>query len=76
MLDYTGKEERTAGGKPTLRHYVGIFDPATGELQLLEAPKMVIRGTVRSRQADITASANTTAPQVSILWHRLGFAVY
>lgn len=64
-LDYTGREERTTGEKPALRHYIGIFDPATGDLQLVEAPKMVIRGTVRDRQADTAAAANAMVQKVS-----------
>ena len=70
-LDYTGTEERLADNKPALRHYLGIFDPVTGEMQLIETPKVTIRGTVRARQADTEASAHTVAKKVSQLWHNL-----
>ena len=31
-----------------LKHYVGVYDPKTGELQLVEAHELVIRGVARS----------------------------
>ncbi|KAL7918936.1 RNA polymerase I associated factor, A49-like protein [Trichoderma austrokoningii] len=48
-LDYTAREEER-GSKPLLNHYIGIYDPATGKLQVVEAKKMVVRGAVRSKQ--------------------------
>ncbi|PON26317.1 hypothetical protein TGAM01_v204793 [Trichoderma gamsii] len=48
-LDYTAREEER-GSKPLLNHYIGIYDPKTGKLQVVEAKKMVVRGTVRSKQ--------------------------
>lgn len=52
-VDYTAREERPSAGagQPLLKHYVGLFDPASGQLQLVEAKKMVIRGSVRAQQA-------------------------
>ncbi|KAM0454896.1 hypothetical protein ACHAPV_008037 [Trichoderma viride] len=48
-LDYTAREEER-GSKPLLNHYIGIYDPKTGKLQVVEAKKMVVRGAVRSKQ--------------------------
>lgn len=48
-LDYTAREEER-GSKPLLNHYIGIYDPQTGKLQVIEAKKMVVRGAVRSKQ--------------------------
>lgn len=50
-LDYTAREDKPKDGQPLLKHYVGLFDPATGQLQLVEAKKMVVRGAVRAQQA-------------------------
>ncbi|KAI3399063.1 hypothetical protein diail_7863 [Diaporthe ilicicola] len=54
-VDYTAREDKPSAGagagQPLLRHYIGLFDPASGQLQLVEAKKMVIRGSVRAQQA-------------------------
>ena len=51
-LDYTAREEEEAGGADALlKHYIGVFDPETGKLEVIEARKMVVRGSVRSQQA-------------------------
>jgi DNA-directed RNA polymerase I subunit RPA49 len=51
-LDYTAREDRPKGTEPLLNHYIGVFDPASGELKVIEAKKMVVRGLVRSRKAE------------------------
>ncbi|KAI6778820.1 RNA polymerase I associated factor [Emericellopsis cladophorae] len=43
-LDYTAKEETSRGSKPLVNHYVGVYDPKTGTMQVIEAKKMVVRG--------------------------------
>lgn len=52
-VDYTAREEKPAvgAGQPLLKHYIGLYDPASGQLQLVEAKKMVVRGSVRAQQA-------------------------
>ncbi|KAL1849645.1 DNA-directed RNA polymerase I subunit rpa49 [Diaporthe australafricana] len=54
-VDYTAREDKPSAGvgagQPLLKHYIGLFDPASGQLQLVEAKKMVIRGSVRAQQA-------------------------
>ncbi|KAI1281335.1 RNA polymerase I associated factor, A49-like protein [Xylaria sp. FL0933] len=49
-LDYTAKEEGPGGRESHLRHYIGVFDPKTGELSVVEGRKMAVRGVVRSQQ--------------------------
>ncbi|KAF2972088.1 hypothetical protein GQX73_g1431 [Xylaria multiplex] len=49
-LDYTAKEEGPGGRESHLKHYIGVFDPTTGELSVVEAKKMAVRGVVRSQQ--------------------------
>lgn len=46
-LNYTAREEGQSSSEPHLKHYLGLYDPKTGDLELIEAKKMVIRATVR-----------------------------
>jgi DNA-directed RNA polymerase I subunit RPA49 len=50
-LDYTAREEESGGLDSILKHYVGVYDPETGKLEIMEARKMVVRGSVRTQQA-------------------------
>ena len=47
MLEYSGYEDRTASDENKIKSYVGVYDPATGELQVIEACKMVLRVSLR-----------------------------
>lgn len=54
-LQYTAKEEEadeaeSAATGPYLKYYVGVYDPETGKLDVMEARSMVVRGTVRAHQ--------------------------
>lgn len=44
-LDYTAREEDTLQ-----KHYVGVYDPKTGELNVVEARKMDVRAVVKERE--------------------------
>lgn len=61
------KSEVPRGVKPPLNHFLGIYDPKTGKLQVVEAKKMVVRGTVRAKQASDAAMGERTTKQVRIL---------
>jgi len=50
-LDYTAQEEEADGVDTLLKHYVGVYDPETGKMEVMEARKMVVRGVVRAHQA-------------------------
>ncbi|CAK7227086.1 DNA-directed RNA polymerase I subunit rpa49 [Sporothrix curviconia] len=50
-VDFTAKEDKALSTDSTLQHYIGIYDPATGELEVVNAKKMEIRGNVRARDA-------------------------
>jgi DNA-directed RNA polymerase I subunit RPA49 len=63
-LDYTAKEETPRGSKPLLNHFIGVYDPKTGKLQVIEAKKMAVRGSVRSKQASAEAMGERNAKQV------------
>ncbi|KAI1808002.1 RNA polymerase I associated factor, A49-like protein [Daldinia bambusicola] len=49
-LDYTAKEDGPGGRESHLKHYIGVFDPKTGQLAVVEAKKMAVRGVVRSQK--------------------------
>ncbi|RYP26183.1 hypothetical protein DL767_008135 [Monosporascus sp. MG133] len=53
-LDYTAKEDGPGGRESHLKHYIGVFDPKTGQLSVIEAKKMAVRGVVRSLQPSET----------------------
>lgn len=66
-VDYTAREDKPSGaGQPLLKHYVGLFDPASGQLQLVEAKKMSIRGSVRAQQAPQEAMESRKLSQVRL----------
>lgn len=63
-LDYTAREDKPEDGQPLLKHYIGLFDPVTGGLQLVEGKKMVVRGAVRAQQAADEDMKAQEVPQV------------
>jgi len=65
-LDYTAREDRPKGTESLLKHYVAVFDPASGELKVIEARKMVVRGLVRSRKAGDAEFAGLTEREVRL----------
>ncbi|ELR02469.1 hypothetical protein GMDG_05518 [Pseudogymnoascus destructans 20631-21] len=50
-IDYVGREEEAGGTDSLLKHYIGVYDPATGGLQVIESRKMTVRGIVRAQNA-------------------------
>lgn len=69
-LDYTAKEDRSKGTESLLNHFVAVFDPASGELKVIEARKMVVRGLVRSQKAEDEQFAGLAEREVRILDHQ------
>lgn len=65
--DYTALEEHS-DGKVVLKHYVGVYDPETGTLQVVEAKKMAIQATVRPREFEGEAPAEPTKTKASYTW--------
>jgi len=49
-LDYIAREEEL-GAAPLRKHYVGVYDPETGKLEVVEARKMIVKGIVRAHEA-------------------------
>lgn len=61
-LDYEGREEEAGGAEPLLKHYVGVFDPVSGELQLVQVRKVAVRGTLRSSKVDESSAEEDDKP--------------
>ncbi|OAR01625.1 hypothetical protein LLEC1_03288 [Akanthomyces lecanii] len=63
-VNYTAREEDPRpDSKPLLNHFVGIYDPKTGKVEVVEAKKMVMRGAVRSKQASADAMEEKNTKQ-------------
>lgn len=65
-LDYTAREEKDGSSESNLKDYVGVYDPATGTMQLMPVKRVTVRSTLRSeteelhnRQARIEAAQST-----------------
>ncbi|KAK3904382.1 RNA polymerase I associated factor, A49-like protein [Staphylotrichum tortipilum] len=54
-IDYSAREERWKSVDTVLNHFLAIIDPQSGEVEIVQAKKMVVRGTVRSKQAPAEA---------------------
>ncbi|KAJ6444779.1 RNA polymerase I associated factor [Purpureocillium lavendulum] len=65
-LDYTAREEEPRGSKPLMKHYVGVYDPKTGKLEVVQAKKMVVRGQVRAKQLPSASAKEGGARQVGV----------
>ncbi|OAA32032.1 RNA polymerase I associated factor, A49-like protein [Moelleriella libera RCEF 2490] len=68
-LNYTAKEEGRTGNAPAVNHFVAIFDPKTGEVELIEGKKMVVRGVVRAKLAP-TSSAGEAEARMTLMDRR------
>ncbi|KAG6032516.1 hypothetical protein E4U41_007219 [Claviceps citrina] len=60
-LDYTAREEGPRQSATLLNHFVGVYDPKTGKLDVIEAKRMVIRGLVRAKQVAETSKGEKVA---------------
>ncbi|KAI4235077.1 MAG: hypothetical protein LQ349_003398 [Xanthoria aureola] len=56
-IDYTGQEEVGGGTEGLLSHYIGVYDPRSGDLQLMRARKLVLRGSPRSSPTELEQAA-------------------
>lgn len=63
-VDYTAKEDGQDGLESHLKHYIGVFDPETGKLDVIEAKKMTVRGVPRAQKAPEDTLASRGAPKV------------
>ncbi len=62
-IDYTARQEQWKSVDTLLNHFLAVIDPKTGEVEVIQAKKMVVRGTVRSKQAPAEAmEVNASKP--------------
>ncbi|KAI4111949.1 MAG: hypothetical protein LQ338_008343, partial [Usnochroma carphineum] len=59
-IDYIGREEDGVGLDSWLNHYIGVYDPDTGQLQLVRARKLVLRSSVRHAQNPVEEAVKGT----------------
>ncbi|EKJ73523.1 hypothetical protein NXS19_009226 [Fusarium pseudograminearum] len=62
-MDYTVKADGARGLKPALNHFLGIYDPKSGKLEVVEAKKMTMRAAVRAKQSAAAAADERDASQ-------------
>ena len=63
-IDYTGREEEGGGTDGLLSHYIGVYDPQSGDLQLMRARKLVLRGSPRLNPTEV----ETEAKAANVSW--------
>ena len=66
-LDYTAREEEIGGADTLLKHYLGVYDPKSGKLEVMEARKMVVRGVVRAHQAAAEDTIQSVSPHLNLM---------
>ncbi|PVI07573.1 DNA-directed RNA polymeras-like protein I 49 kDa polypeptide [Periconia macrospinosa] len=52
-LDFLAKEERDGSAQSQLRDYVGVYDPASGKLQLMPVRRLTVRSSLRSETEEL-----------------------
>ncbi|KAL2264093.1 hypothetical protein VTK26DRAFT_2295 [Humicola hyalothermophila] len=50
-IDYTAREERFKSVDTLVNHFLAVIDPQSGDVEVIQARKMVVRGAARSKQA-------------------------
>lgn len=72
-LDYAAAEEPSASADSLRKHYIGVYDPVTHELQLAEAHRLVLRSTLRPTEKELEdAEAQTPRRTFASLRQSLG----
>ena len=57
-LDHVAREEASGSSESLLKHYLGIYDPETGEVEIVPAKQLVMRSKLhnaRSLEEDVEA---------------------
>lgn len=57
-VDYTARgDAEINGSEPSQNHFLGVYDPETGKMDVVQVKMMTMRGTVRAKQTDTAAEA-------------------
>lgn len=66
-IDYEGREPEE--DMEVERHYVGIYDPVTGDVEMYPAPRVLIRREIRClREKNAELAKRNTATEVSTVY--------
>ncbi|KAK3065290.1 hypothetical protein LTS18_002693 [Coniosporium uncinatum] len=68
-LDYIASDTPDGSAESLLKHYIGIYDPATNELKLQPAPLLTLTPILRPSEEDIE-KMNAPPPKLSYLEQR------
>jgi DNA-directed RNA polymerase I subunit RPA49 len=68
-LDYIAQEEFGGGSDALLQHYIGVYDPETGELKLTEARKLALRSTLRPTKDELDRAMEEKKKQSVSYFH-------
>jgi DNA-directed RNA polymerase I subunit RPA49 len=68
-LDYLATQEKDGSAENLLQDYVGVFDPATGELKLMQVPKLTLRTTLRSEIEELREEKEKKEAQIATVCH-------
>lgn len=64
-MDYTGREHVIGSDAHLTKHFVAVYDPKTGELQIVEALKMDLRSSLRSEDEALREKERAKEENVS-----------
>ena len=74
-LDYIAREEASDGSEGHLKHYIGVYNSETRELQLVQARRLIIRSTLRSfGHSDNDSDSDKDTPNNLSARSKLGLA--
>ena len=65
-LDYIAREESSSGSERHLKHYIGVYNPETGKLQLVQARKLIVRRVLRSDDNEREGSSSDKDAQTKL----------
>ncbi|KAF2115076.1 DNA-directed RNA polymeras-like protein I 49 kDa polypeptide [Lophiotrema nucula] len=74
-LDYTAQEEKDGSSESLLKDYLGVFDPATNKLKLVEVKRVTVRSSLRSEKEELAeANARIAAAKATMTARRHALA--
>ena len=59
-LDYVAREEPLGSPGSLLKHYVGVYDPQTGAVQVVRARKVIVSSTLRGAAVEAEETERQT----------------
>ncbi|ORY16185.1 DNA-directed RNA polymeras-like protein I 49 kDa polypeptide [Clohesyomyces aquaticus] len=69
-LDYLAREEKDGSAESQLNDYIGVFDPATGKLEVVQVHKVTVRSSLRSEADEMREEKERIAAQTGTMTAR------